>query len=53
LQDRRLLEGKYLDGETVKELAAHTGLTDKAIESRLGRLRRRLRELIIKKLRTP
>jgi RNA polymerase sigma-70 factor (ECF subfamily) len=52
-QDRRLIEGKYLDGETVKELSACTGLTDKAVESRLGRLRRRVRELMIKKLRTP
>jgi RNA polymerase sigma-70 factor (ECF subfamily) len=51
-QDRRLIEGKYLDGETVKELSAQTGLTDKAVESRLGRLRRRVRELMIKKLRT-
>lgn len=52
-QDRRLIEGKYLDGETVKELSRHTGLTDKAIESRLGRLRRHVRALMIKKLRTP
>jgi len=51
-QDRRLIEGKYLDGETVKELSARTGLTDKAVESRLGRLRRRVRELMIEKLRT-
>lgn len=52
-QDRRLIEGKYLDGETVKELSAQTGLTDKAVESRLVRLRRHVRELMIKKLRTP
>jgi RNA polymerase sigma-70 factor (ECF subfamily) len=52
-RDRRLIEGKYLDGETVKELSAQTGLTDKAVESRLGRLRRRVRELMIKKLHTP
>ncbi len=52
-QDRRLIEGKYLVGETVKELSAQTGLTEKAVESRLGRLRRRVRELMIKKLRTP
>lgn len=51
--DRRLLAGKYLDGETIKELAALTGLTDKAVESRLGRLRRRVRELMLKKLRSP
>jgi RNA polymerase sigma factor (sigma-70 family) len=51
--DRRLLVGKYLEGETVKELAAHTGLTDKAVESRLGRLRQHVREIMFKKLRTP
>jgi DNA-directed RNA polymerase specialized sigma24 family protein len=47
-----LIEGKYLDGQTVKELSALTGLTDKAVESRLGRLRRRVRELMLRKLRT-
>jgi len=52
-QERRLIESKYLNGETVKELSAQTGLTEKAVESRLGRLRRRVRELMIKKLRTP
>lgn len=49
-EDRRLIEGKYLDGSTVKELSAHSGLTDKAVESRLLRLRRQLRERLIKKL---
>jgi len=42
--DRRLIEGKYLEGATVKELCAQTGLTEKAVESRLARLRRQLRE---------
>jgi RNA polymerase sigma-70 factor, ECF subfamily len=50
LNDRQLVEGKYLDGQTVKELAAQTGLTEKAVESKLSRLRRRLREGILKKL---
>ncbi len=53
LTDRRLIEGKYLDGETVKELSAQTGLTDKAVESRLVRLRRDLRARILTKLRGP
>jgi RNA polymerase sigma-70 factor (ECF subfamily) len=52
-QDRRLIEGKYLDGETVRELSAQTGLTDKAVESRLVRLRRELRERLLRKLHTP
>jgi RNA polymerase sigma-70 factor (ECF subfamily) len=52
-QDRHILEAKYLEGATVRELAADTGLTEKAVESRLLRLRQRIRELILKKLRTP
>ena len=31
--DRALVEGKYLEGRTVRELAAQTGLTEKAVES--------------------
>ncbi len=50
--DRRLLEAKYLEGTTVRELSAQTGLTEKAIESRLLRLRRELRQRILKQLRT-
>lgn len=42
--ERQLIEGKYLAGESVKELAAQTGLSEKAIEGRLTRLRQRLRE---------
>lgn len=51
--DRQLIEGKYLRGATVQELAAQTDLTAKAVESRLGRLRRQLGENLLKKLRTP
>jgi RNA polymerase sigma-70 factor, ECF subfamily len=51
--DRLLIEGKYLDGQTVRELAAQAGLTEKAVESRLLRLRRQLREGVLKKLKTP
>lgn len=52
-EDRRLIEGKYLEGETVRELSAGAGLTEKAVESRLLRLRRLLRERLLKKLREP
>lgn len=48
--DRDLIEGKYLAEATVKELSAQTGLTDKAVESRLLRLRRDLRQRLLKKL---
>jgi RNA polymerase sigma factor (sigma-70 family) len=51
--DRQLVEGKYLHGSTVLELAADTGLTVKAVESRLARLRRRLAERMLEGLRQP
>ena len=53
LEDRRLIEGKYLDGAAVKELSELMGLTDKAVESRLLRARRQLREILLKKLHEP
>src|SRR5450759_3901743 len=43
-QDRQLVEGKYLGEATVRELSAQTGLTDRAVESRLLRARRDLRQ---------
>jgi len=51
--DRQIVEGKYLEGWSVKELAAEIGLTEKAVESRLLRLRRQLRETLLRKLRAP
>jgi len=48
--DRQLLETKYLDGTKIKELSHQTGLTEKAVESRLLRVRRQLRENVLKKL---
>jgi RNA polymerase sigma factor (sigma-70 family) len=50
--ERRLIEGKYLEGESVKELAIHSGLTEKAVEARLSRLRQRLRERFLQLLRS-
>lgn len=51
--DRHLLEGKYLLGQTVRELAIETGLSDKAVESRLLRLRRQLRADLLHRLAMP
>ena len=51
--DRQLIEGKYLLGSTVKELSAVAGATEKAVESRLVRLRRALRQRVLKKLKSP
>lgn len=50
-EDRRLIEGKYIEGATVRELSADAGLTEKAVESRLLRLRRELRERMLKRIR--
>jgi RNA polymerase sigma-70 factor (ECF subfamily) len=49
--DRELIQAKYLHGATVKELAADRGLTEKAVESLLLRVRQRIREFIFQKLR--
>jgi len=51
-EERRLIEGKYLLGETVRELSARTGLTEKAVEARLGRLRQHLKHCVLEKLRS-
>ncbi len=48
--DRRLLEAKYVEGFSVRELSDQTGLTQKTIESRLDRLRRAIRERVLKRL---
>jgi len=52
-EDRLLIVNKYLEGLSIKELSLQTGLTEKALESRLLRLRRRLRETLLKKLNSP
>jgi RNA polymerase sigma-70 factor (ECF subfamily) len=50
--ERRLIEHKYLDGQSVRELSQLTGTTEKAVESRLLRLRRHLRRRILEKLKS-
>lgn len=52
-EERRLIENKYVAGETVRELSTGAGLSEKALESRLLRLRRHLRARIMEKLRKP
>jgi len=52
-EERNLVEGKYLDGAATRELSQAAGLTEKAVESRLLRLRRQLRERLLKKLNEP
>jgi RNA polymerase sigma-70 factor, ECF subfamily len=48
--DQTLLRRKYEDGASVKEIAIESGATEDAVESRLVRIRRRLRSLVFKQL---
>jgi RNA polymerase sigma-70 factor, ECF subfamily len=48
--ERRLIEGRYGQGATIRELAHQTGLSERAVESRLVRLRRHLREHLLRQL---
>lgn len=50
-EDRALVEGKYLRGASVRELAVQSKLTEKAVESRLSRARRQLRENLFERLK--
>jgi RNA polymerase sigma factor (sigma-70 family) len=52
LRERQLVEGKYIRGLTVRELAQEFDLTEKAVESQLSRIRRFLRAEVLKKLGT-
>jgi RNA polymerase sigma-70 factor (ECF subfamily) len=49
--ERGLIEHKYFADASVHELAAAAGETDKAVESRLGRIRRRLKAAILEELK--
>lgn len=49
--ERALVEGKYFRRSSHRELAAQTGLTERAVESRLARARHALRQGILKRLR--
>ena len=48
--ERDLIEAFYFRGATQAEIGAARGLTGKAVESRLGRLRQRLRSLVLTRL---
>lgn len=49
-EDRSLLEMKYYDGESVHDIAQTLLTSEKAIESRLSRLRQKLKTLILERL---
>ena len=49
--ERELIQAAYVDKRPLRELAAEAGQTYKAVESRLGRLRQKLKEQLLKDLR--
>lgn len=49
--ERELIQAAYVDKRPLQELADEAGQTYKAVESRLGRLRQRLKEQLLKDLR--
>lgn len=51
--ERGLLEGRYFNGTSLAEIGLQYGLSERAVEGRLARLRQRLRELIAEELKRP
>ncbi len=50
-EDRNLIERKYFESDSVREIATEVGATEKAVESRLVRIRRQLKKSIIEELK--
>ena len=50
-EDRILIARKYVEGESVREIATAMALSEKAVESRLTRIRARLKSLILERLK--
>ena len=49
--EQRLAEAKYFERRSVRELAAELNLSEKAVESRLGRIRHKLKAAILEGLK--
>jgi len=49
--ERKLLESKYLDGASVQEIASQLQTSEKAVESRLVRIRRKLKAALLDQLK--
>ncbi|MCD6050867.1 MAG: hypothetical protein K0Q55_2270 [Verrucomicrobia bacterium] len=52
-EERGLIEGRYFNAESLMEIGSRCGLSERAVEGRLARLRQRLREMIAEELRNP
>jgi RNA polymerase sigma-70 factor (ECF subfamily) len=50
-EDRDLVDRKYFRGDCVREIAASLGVSEKAIDSRLVRLRMKLKQTILMRLK--
>lgn len=50
-EDRDLITRKYFNGESVREIATALSFSEKAVESRLTRIRARLKNLILERLK--
>lgn len=50
-EERHLVEGKYFQRRSVRELAEALGTSEKAIESHLVRIRRKLKEALLLRLK--
>ena len=48
--EHALIQGKYLEDKSYATLAQEHGLTPKAVESRLGRIRQKLKTLMLARL---
>lgn len=49
-EEQALIEGRYFNGESLVQIGIRCGLSERAVEGRLARLRQRLRELIAEEL---
>lgn len=47
-RERALLIAKYQDGDSYRDIASNLGISEKAVESRLSRLREKLKTILIK-----
>lgn len=52
VDERELIEWKYTERRSVRDIAAQLGATEKTIESRLTRLRRKLKEAVLADLKS-
>jgi RNA polymerase sigma-70 factor (ECF subfamily) len=51
VEERTLIEGRYFNGESLVQMGERCGLSERAVEGRLARLRQRLREMIAEELK--